>query len=95
VTLRTGVLCAALALCIAASAAAFAGHVGAWFFAFEAAAAAALILFERSRYRSRGRTVAGAGFEPTNERFIDPSTGRETVVYFNPTTGERDYRPRA
>ncbi len=91
-TLRTGVLCGTLALGVAALAATFAGHFIALFFAFEAAAAAGLIVFERSRYGSRKRTPVRAGFEPTTERFIDPSTGRETVVYFNPITGERDYR---
>ncbi len=90
-TLRTGALCAALALCIAALAGAIAGHFIAWFFVFEAAAAAGLIALERARYGSR-TPVQRPGFEPTGERFIDPTTGRETVVYYNPQTGERDYR---
>jgi hypothetical protein len=92
VTLRTGVLCGTLALGVAALAATFAGHFGAWLLAFEAALTAGLIFFERSRYGSRKRKPVGAGFEPTDERFIDPTTGRETVVYFNAVTGERDYR---
>jgi len=91
-TLRTGVLYAALALCFAGIIGALTGHFIAWFVAFEAAAAAGLIVFERSRYRSRIPESVRAGFEPTDERFIDPTTGRETVVYFNPQTGERDYR---
>ena len=34
----------------------------------------------------------GDGFEATDERFTDPSTGRLMRVYFNPATGERQYR---
>jgi len=89
-TLRTGALVVAGILVIAAGAGILSGHFILWMFAIEAAVAGLLILFERSRYRAR-RSVA-PGFEPTDEKFIDPVTGRETHVYFNPTTGERDYR---
>ena len=63
------------------------------------------ISFERLRYRSeaaeRTRDDAGAGggepqapqhpFRPTEERFVDPSTGRLMRVYLDPATGERRY----
>ena len=63
------------------------------------------ISFERMRYRSetaeRTRSDAGAGggepqapqlpFRPTEERFVDPTTGRLMRVYLNPATGERRY----
>ena len=63
------------------------------------------ITFERLRYRSeaaeRARDDAGAGggepqapqppFRPTEERFVDPTTGRLMRVYLDPTTGERRY----
>ncbi len=46
-------------------------------------------LFEARRYRSR---VSGtAGWQDTDEKFVDPTTGRLMKVRFNPRTGERDY----
>jgi hypothetical protein len=48
-------------------------------------------IFERSQYRPRVDRRS-AEWRPTGERFVDPSTGKLTEVYFNPTTGERDYR---
>lgn len=49
------------------------------------------ILFERSGYRSRASRTQGK-WQSTGERFVDPSTGRGVEVYYNPETGERDYR---
>lgn len=46
------------------------------------------LLLERSRYRPSGR---GPWLE-TGERFIDPTTGKVTVVEHNPATGARRYR---
>jgi hypothetical protein len=31
-------------------------------------------------------------WQPTGERFNDPTTGQVVEVYYNPQTGERDYR---
>ncbi len=52
----------------------------------------AAILFERWRYIKRTDRTAGS-WQPTGERFADPVTGAMTEVYYNPDTGERDYRP--
>ncbi len=49
------------------------------------------ILFERSGYRSPANQTRG-NWQPTGERFSDPTTGRAVEVYYNPQTGERDYR---
>ena len=49
------------------------------------------LLFERKGYRPRVSRVEG-NWEKTGERFIDPTTKREVEVYYNPQTGERDYR---
>ena len=49
------------------------------------------ILFERRGYRPR-IAQTGGNWQKTGERFIDPTTKREVEVYFNPQTGERDYR---
>ncbi len=49
------------------------------------------ILFERRGYRPR-ISQTGADWQKTGERFVDPTTKREVEVYYNPQTGERDYR---
>jgi len=48
------------------------------------------ILFERKGYRTRVDRTHG-NWQPTGERFTDPTTGRIVEVYYNPQTGERDY----
>ncbi len=50
--------------------------------------------FERWRYVRRLTSPKGR-WQPTGERFLDPTTYRLTDVYYNPDTGERDYRPAA
>ena len=49
------------------------------------------ILFERSGYRSQVNPMQGK-WQPTGERFNDPTTGQIVEVYYYPQTGERDYR---
>jgi hypothetical protein len=49
------------------------------------------ILFERSGYRTRVNRTQGK-WQPTGERFNDPTTGQVVDVYYNQQTGERDYR---
>ena len=49
------------------------------------------ILFERSGYSSRINRTQGK-WQPTGERFNDPTTGQVVEVYYNPQTGQRDYR---
>jgi hypothetical protein len=67
-----------------------------------------VLFFERMRYQSAGaeesaraaREPGGDGpadvlearFRPTDERFIDPSSGVPMRVYVDPETGERRYR---
>ncbi len=52
------------------------------------------ILFERRRYSSHANRTRGK-WQSTGERFVDPTTGRVVEVYYNPETGERDYRESA
>lgn len=54
-----------------------------------AALIAASILFER-RYRTR-RAKPQDQWQPTDERFFDPTTGKLMRVQYNPRTGERSY----
>jgi cell division protein FtsW (lipid II flippase) len=49
------------------------------------------ILFERKGYRSRVSRTQGK-WQSTGERFVDPTTGQRVEVFYNPETGERDYR---
>ena len=50
------------------------------------------VAFERWRY-VRSLTSPEGRWLRTGERFLDPTTYRLTDVYYNPDTGERDYRP--
>jgi hypothetical protein len=63
------------------------------------------VVLERTRYRSEAaersagehgpgggeKSVPGAPFRPTDEVFIDPTSGRQLRVYLDPATGERRY----
>lgn len=68
-------------------------------------------LIERNRYRSAAAEQSGSApgpgggeaadapieprFQPTSERFVDPTTGVPMVVLVDPRTGERRYRAEA
>ena len=69
-----------------------------------------VLAFERMRYRSAAhempRAVGPAGgeasgisleprFRPTDEVFVDPSSGKRTRVFADPATGERRYQVEA
>jgi hypothetical protein len=48
----------------------------------------------RDRYRgnrNRARDVGAAA--PTDEVFLDPNTGERMRVWYDPSTGKREYRP--
>ena len=49
-------------------------------------------VFGWDRYRSDGSS-AGDSSQPTEEVFTDPATGKSMRVWYNPATGEREYRP--
>ena len=63
------------------------------------------VVLERNRYRSEAAertsggigpgggesSVPGAPFRPTDELFVDPTTGHRLRVYLDPSTGERRY----
>jgi hypothetical protein len=53
-----------------------------------------IALFGWDRYRgNRKSTSTGSASEPTGEVFIDPESGRRMRVWYDPTTGQREYRP--
>lgn len=64
--------------------------------AFEILGVAGAVGFSlwRSQRRRHPRPIElPPGFERTEERFMDPTTGVAHVVWFNPQTGERRYQP--
>ena len=81
---------------------------GLWVMALGAAGLIAVAL-ERTRYRSQAAehgadaigpgggepAIPGPPFQPTDERFVDPTTGRRMRVYVDPATGERRYHADA
>lgn len=52
-----------------------------------------IAIFGWDRYRgSRGSAAPGGGARPTDEVFIDPNSGQRMRVWYDPVTGQRDYR---
>ncbi|HUI58722.1 MAG TPA: hypothetical protein VLX90_00785 [Steroidobacteraceae bacterium] len=51
------------------------------------------VLFERWRYQKR--SPPGARWQPTGERFIDPTSGQSVEVLYDPRSGERRYTSAA
>lgn len=49
-------------------------------------------VFGWDRYRS-SRKADAESFQSTSEVFTDPASGRPMRVWYNPATGEREYRP--
>ena len=49
------------------------------------------VAYERVHYNSLAARRPGHGWERTEERFIDPATGKQVTVYFRAADGERMY----
>ena len=49
------------------------------------------ILFERWRYKRVAGSRPGPEWVETDERFVDPESGKLVTVYYRPSTGERRY----
>lgn len=53
-----------------------------------------VIALERMRYGADSdRTDVEAAMRPTDEVFVDPTTGQRTRVWIDPVSGQRTYRP--
>jgi hypothetical protein len=53
-----------------------------------------IAIFGWDRYRgSRKSASNNSASQSTSEVFIDPETGRRMRVWYDPTTGQREYRP--
>jgi hypothetical protein len=49
--------------------------------------------FGWDRYRGSRKTAGSGTAQPTGEVFIDPATGERMRVWYDSSTGQRDYRP--
>lgn len=51
-----------------------------------------IALFGWDRYRGRRTTSEHDAFRPTDEVFVDPESGQRTRVWYDATSGRREYR---
>jgi len=89
--LRSVVLGTAIVILAACAFAAVAGAVGLWVPLIWCAIVVLGIAIERYRYKALRRDAPGAGWQRTNERFVDDETGKTVTVYIETQTGERQY----
>jgi hypothetical protein len=69
-------------------------HVVEWVILAVVVLGIAIAIFGWDRYRgNRKRAGAGSGAKPTSEVFIDPANGQRMRVWYDPATGDREYRP--
>jgi hypothetical protein len=52
------------------------------------------LLIERWRYKPLAERSPGPDWTVTDERFVDPETGKLVTVYYHPPSGERRYVAR-
>jgi len=52
------------------------------------------LLIERWRYKPLTERAPGPDWTATDERFVDPETGKVVTVYFHAASGERRYVAR-
>jgi hypothetical protein len=53
-----------------------------------------IALFGWDRYRGNRKSASNSSAaQPTSEVFIDTETGRRMRVWYDPETGQREYRP--
>jgi hypothetical protein len=105
-TMRVLLVAMGMLVALAGLAIAAVGGVGGLWVAAVGAAIVIAVTIERNRYRSEaadsslGPTGPGGGeptgaieprFRPTDELFVDPTTGHRMRVHLDPRTGERRY----
>ncbi|MGA8381518.1 MAG: hypothetical protein WB710_10375 [Stellaceae bacterium] len=90
--LRAALFVIGLGLLAGAAALAFAGcGPGALWFAFLGLILVGAALVERWRYKRLSASRPGPEWVATDERFVDPESGRLVTVYYRSATGERRY----
>ena len=104
-----GVLLIMGGLAVAATGGPGANLISALFLFVPGAVMIAAVVLERTRYRSLHAEQTGEAhgpgggepqrpdgrFRPTDERFVDPTTGVAMQVWMDPSSGERRYVPLA
>jgi hypothetical protein len=91
VTLRASVLGLGIVLVAAAVLPLFAGWPALVPVACTGAVLVLVIVFEQPAYKPDEKAKPGPPWQQTDERFIDPETGKQVTVYVKPETGERRY----
>ncbi len=68
-------------------------HVLEWVILAIVAVGVVVALFGWDRYRGSRKSAGGrSAAQPTDEVFVDPQSGKRMRVWYNPATGEREYR---
>jgi hypothetical protein len=52
-----------------------------------------IAFFEKLRYAAGRGATRDSRLRPTDERFVDPTTGQRLQVWIDPASGERSYVP--
>jgi hypothetical protein len=68
-------------------------HVVEWVILAVVVLGIVIAIFGWDRYRGNRKSAGAGGSEPTGEVFIDPANGQRMRVWYDPATGERQYRP--
>lgn len=69
-------------------------HVVEWVIVAVIVVGIVIAIFGWDRYRGNRKSPGpGSGAEPTGEVFIDPANGQRMRVWYDPATGDREYRP--
>jgi len=55
---------------------------------------AGMLTLNYLRYKPLEPLAPGPGWVETPERFVDPETGKDVTVYYQPSSGERRYVAR-
>jgi hypothetical protein len=69
-------------------------HVLEWVIVAIVVVGIVVALFGWDRYRGSRKSGSGTNAaQPTDEVFVDPQSGKRMRVWYNPATGQREYRP--
>lgn len=68
-------------------------HVVEWVIVAAVIVGIVIALLGWDRYRGGRKSAAGtSAAQPTDEVFVDPQSGKRMRVWYDPSTGQRDYR---
>jgi hypothetical protein len=69
-------------------------HVLEWVIVAIVVVGIVIALFGWDRYRGNRKSADATGAaQPTDEVFVDPQSGKRMRVWYDPATGQREYRP--